>query len=50
MKRAKRSSHALVHLVTDRAGLFTDQRKSGLPIRASYKHFKTVCEHTCDGS
>ena len=26
--------------------LFTDQRMSGLPIRAKYKHFKTICEHT----
>ena len=32
----------LVHLVTDRARLFTDQRMSGLPIR--------TCEHTWDNS
>ena len=32
----------LVHLVTDRASLFTDQRMSGLPIR--------TCEHTLDNS
>ena len=33
---------ALVHLVTDRASSFTDQMMSGLPIRAKYKHFKTM--------
>ena len=30
---------ACVHLVTDRASLFTDHRTSGLPIRTKYKHF-----------
>ena len=30
--------------------LFTDQRKSGLPIRAKYKHFKTIWERTTDNS
>ena len=25
-------------------------RMSGLPIRAKYKHFKIICEHTCDSS
>ena len=25
-------------------------RMSGLPIRARYKHFKTICEHACDSS
>ena len=47
---AKRRSEALVHLVTERASLFTDQRMSGLPIRAKYKHFKTICEHTFGNS
>ena len=46
IKRAKRSLHALVHLVTARASLFTDQRMSGLPMRAKYKHFRTICEQT----
>ena len=31
--------------VTARASLFTDQRMSGLPTRARYKHYKTICEH-----
>ena len=34
IKRAKRLSQALVHLVTDRANLFSDQKMSGLSIRA----------------
>ena len=42
IKRAKRLSQALVHFVTALASLFTDQRMSGLPIRAKYKHFKTI--------
>ena len=37
-------SHALVHLVTARASLFTDYRMSSLPILAKYKPFK-ICEH-----
>ena len=41
-------SQARVHLVTPRASLFTDQRMSGLPIRAKYKHFKTMREQTSD--
>ena len=41
-------SQALVHLVIDRASLFTDHRISGRPIRAKYKHFKTIWEHTFD--
>ena len=28
----------------------TDQRISGRPKRAKYKHFKTIREHTCDNS
>ena len=41
---------ALVHFVTALANLFTDQRMSGLPIRAKYKHFKTILKHTFDNS
>ena len=47
---ASRRSHALVHFVTDQASLLTDHGMSGLPIRAKYKHFKTICEHTLDNS
>ena len=47
---AKRLSQACVHLVTDLAGSLTDHGMSGLPIRAKYKHFKTMCEHTSDNS
>ena len=50
IKRHYRLSQASVHLVTDRASLFTAQRMSGLPIRARHKHFKTICEHTFDNS
>ena len=50
MKRAKRLSQALVHFVTARASLLTDHQMSGLPIRAKYKHVKTICEHTFDNS
>ena len=50
IKRDKRLSHAPVDLVIDRASLFTDQKMSGQPIRAKYKHFKTICEHTFDNS
>ena len=42
VKRAKRLSQALVHLVTLRANLFTDQRMSGPPMHAKYKHFSTL--------
>ena len=42
IKRANRLSRAPLHVVTDRASLFTDERMSGLPIRAKYKHFKTI--------
>ena len=41
---------ACVHCVTDLATFLTDHRMSGLPIRAKYKHFKTICEHTFDNS
>ena len=50
INRFRRLSQALVHLVIDRASLFTDHRISGLPIRAKYKHFRTIWEHTCDNS
>ena len=43
-----RLSQALVHFVIDRAKLFTDHRISGLPIRAKYKHFRTIWEDTFD--
>ena len=48
IKRAERRSQAPVPVVTDRESLFTHQRMSGLPIRAKYKLFKTICEHTFD--
>ena len=50
IKRAKRSSHASLHIVTDWASLLTDQRMSGPPIRAKYMHDKTICEQTSDNS
>ena len=34
IKRAKRVPYALVHFVTARVSLFTDHRRSGLPMRA----------------
>ena len=49
INRFRRLSQALVHFVIDRASLFTD-RISGRPIRAKYKHFRTIWEHTCDNS
>ena len=39
IKRAKRLTQAL-----------TSQRMSSPPIRAKYKHFETICEHTFDNS
>ena len=50
INRFKRLSQALVHFVMDRASSFTDHRISGRPIRAKYKHFRTIWEHTCDNS
>ena len=44
--RAKRLTQALVHLVIARASLSTDHRLSGLPMRAKYKHCRTIWEHT----
>ena len=48
INRFRRLSQALVHFVIDRANLFTDHRISGRPIRAKYKHFRTIWEHTSD--
>ena len=42
IKRDNRLLQALVKFVIDRANLFTDHRISGLPIRAKYKHFRTI--------
>ena len=39
---SNRLSQVFVHFVIDRASLFTDQRISGLPIRAKYKHSRTI--------
>ena len=50
INRFRRLSQALVHFVMDRASLFTDHRISGRPIRAKYRHFRTIWEHTCDNS
>ena len=47
---ANRLSHAWVHFRTALASLFTDHKMSGLPIRAKYKHFSTICEQTWDNS
>ena len=40
--RATRLSQACVQRVTDLASVLTDHRMSGRPIRARYKHFKTI--------
>ena len=50
INRFSRLSQLLVHFVIDRASLFTDHRISGRPIRAKYKHVRTIWEHTCDNS
>ena len=42
IKRAKRLSQALVHFVAARASLFTHHRMTGLPMRATNRHFKTI--------
>ena len=49
-KSAKRVSQAFVHFAIARASLFTDHKISGLPIRAKYKYFITMCEQTVDNS
>ena len=46
----KRLSQALVHLVIARASLFTDHKISGLPVRAKYRHFRTISGQTFDNS
>ena len=50
IKGTERRSQAPVQLVPDRTNLFTDHKMSGLPIRAKYKHVKTIYEHTFDSS
>ena len=40
----------LVHFVIDCANLFRDHRISGRPIRAKYKHFRTIWEQVLDNS
>ena len=47
---ASRRSRAPVHLVSDLASSFADQRMSSLPYRAKYRHFKTISGHTFDNS
>ena len=43
--------HMLLSIfVIDRANVFTDHGISGLPIRAKYKHFRTIWEHTFENS
>ena len=46
INRFKRLSQALVHFVIDRVTI----EISGRPIRAKYKHFRTIWEHTSDNS
>ena len=48
--RHYRLSHALVHLVIDRASFITNQRTSRLPIRAKHKHFGTIRKYPFDTS
>ena len=50
INRFRRLWQALVLFVIDRASLFTDHRISGLPIRAKYELFKTLCEQTSDSA
>ena len=38
------------YFVMDRASLFTDQRISGLQIRAKHKHLRTIWKQTFDNS
>ena len=44
---AKPDIFKYAHFVIARANLFTNHRTS---CRATYKHFKTICEHTFDNS
>ena len=50
IKRTKRSSQALVHIVAARASLFADHKISGLPVRAKCRHLRTIWEQTFDNS
>ena len=50
INHANRLSHVWVHIVIALAISLTNQRMSGLPNRAKYEHFKTICEQTCDDS
>ena len=50
VKRANRLSHALVHLVIDRASLVTDPKISGLQIRAKYRHFRSLETNPIDNA
>ena len=45
-----RLSGSWVQFVTDLDTLFTDHKMSGRPIRAKYKHYKTICDETSDNS
>ena len=38
----RNQSQALVHVVIARASLLTDHRISGPPLRANYRHFRTI--------
>ena len=46
----QRLSQDFVHFVTARASLFTDHKIASLPIRAKYRHFRTICEQIFDNS
>ena len=35
-------SRASFHFVTDRAKVLTDHNRSGLPLLATFKHFRTI--------
>ena len=46
IKRAKRLWQAPFTFVTACSSLFTNHRMSGLPMRANYRHFRTIWEQT----
>ena len=50
IKRAEQLSPALVDFEMARASLFTEHKKSGLPIRVKYKHFRIIWAHSSDNS
>ena len=50
INRLKRLSQTLVHFVINRANSFTELRISSRPIRAKYKHLRTIWEHAFDNS